>query len=135
MLARDPAFMRAHDNLGLCYEAQHQPELAIRHYREAIRLNRAGADKSPWPPLNLGVLLRQRGELTEADALFREAIGYDASFARAHYELGLLLEQRGDTAGATQALERAAAAGFRVRRASLCPRTSVSSAGPRARGG
>jgi tetratricopeptide (TPR) repeat protein len=109
VLARDPAFMRAHDNLGLCYEAQHQPELAIRQYREAIRLNRAGADKSPWPPLNLGVLLRQRGELTEADALFREAIGYDGSFARAHYELGLLLEQRGDSAGATQALERAAA--------------------------
>jgi tetratricopeptide (TPR) repeat protein len=109
VLARDPAFMRAYDNLGLCYEAQHQPEPAIRHYREAIRLNRAGADKSPWPPLNLGVLLRQRGELTEADALLHEAIDYDGSFARAHYELGLLLEQRGDRPGATRALERAAA--------------------------
>jgi tetratricopeptide (TPR) repeat protein len=94
VLAGDPRFVRAHDNLGLCYEAQNQPEQAIAHYREAIRLNREAATKSPWPPFNLGLLLRQRGETKEAEALFREAITYDAGFAQAHYELGTLFEEQ-----------------------------------------
>ena len=40
VVAQAPAFARAHDNLGLCYEALNQPDEAIPHYREAVRLNR-----------------------------------------------------------------------------------------------
>jgi tetratricopeptide (TPR) repeat protein len=117
--ARDPQFVRAFDNLGLCYEAQNQPEKAIARYREAVRLNRAADVKSPWPPLNLGSLLRRRGELVEAESLLKEAIQYQRDprangakgaigaqmmgpsgapgrdLAHAQYELGALLEQRG----------------------------------------
>jgi tetratricopeptide (TPR) repeat protein len=132
VVTRDPQFVRAFDNLGLCYEAQNQPEKAIARYREAVRLNRAAATKSPWPPLNLGTLLRRRGELVEAESLLKEAISYqrgasgtgsasgigignaseraDRDLARAKYELGVLLEQRqrwneaiGELAGAVQA--------------------------------
>jgi len=110
VVARDPRFMRAYDNLGLCYEAQHQPENAIAHYREAIRLNREAAAPSPWPPLNLALLLRQRGERREAEGLFREAIRYDARFAPGHYELGTLLEEQGRSLEAVDALTRAATA-------------------------
>ena len=108
-LARDATFMRAHDNLGLCYEALNDAEQAIVHYREAIRLNRQAQAKSPWPPTNLGILLAQRGALEEAGALFREALGYDSTFANAHYQLGKLLEQQGQDEQAIAALNRAVA--------------------------
>jgi tetratricopeptide (TPR) repeat protein len=108
-LARDSSFMKAHDNLGLCYEALDDPEQAVVHYREAIRLNRQAQTKSPWPPTNLGILLRQRGAADEAGELFREALQYDSNFANAHYELGVLLDQQGRAEAALAELTRAAA--------------------------
>jgi tetratricopeptide (TPR) repeat protein len=108
-LARDHTFMRAHDNLGLCYEMLDDPAKAIEHYREAIRLNRESSSKSPWPPTNLGMLLRQRGEPAEARALFAEALRYDPAFSKGHYELGVLLDQQGQTEDAARELEGAAA--------------------------
>ena len=108
VVARQPSFMRAYDNLGLCYEALNQPETAIAKYRMAIRLNRDTEEHSPWPPLNLGILLRTRGDLAEADALFREALSYDAQFAPAHYQRGTLLEHAGRVEEAIAALRRAA---------------------------
>jgi tetratricopeptide (TPR) repeat protein len=96
VVAREPTLVRAHDNLGLCYEALNQPEEAVGHYREAIRLNRADPKiGSPWPALNLGILLRTRGELDEAERLFRESLAIDRRFAPGHYQLGVVLEERG----------------------------------------
>jgi tetratricopeptide (TPR) repeat protein len=106
-LARDPKFFRAHDNLGLCYQAIDEPDKAVWHYREAVRQNRQASAKSPWPPTNLAILLRQRGELEEAGSLLREALRNDANFAVAHYHLGLLLEQQGRSDEAVAALTRA----------------------------
>ena len=54
----DDTFMKAFDNLGLCYEALNQPDQAIGAYRKAIALNRTSKPPSYWPPLNLGALLR-----------------------------------------------------------------------------
>jgi tetratricopeptide (TPR) repeat protein len=110
VIERDPGFMRAYDNLGLCFEALNQPDQAIPMYRRAIGLNRSASSRSPWPPLNLGILLRHRGELTEAEALVREALEYDSAFATARYQLGILLEQRDRLEEATAELVRAAAA-------------------------
>ncbi len=107
VVGRQPTFMRAHDNLGLCYEALHRPEQALVHYRDAIRLNRDTGERSPWPPLNLGLLLRRRGELVEAETLFREALTYDERFAPAHYQLGSLLEENGRVEDAIAALRLA----------------------------
>ncbi len=107
---RDPDFVRAFDNLGLCYEALNRPDEAIASYRRALALNRRSSSGSPWPPLNLGVLLRTRGELEEAEALFREALRHDGDFAPGHYQLGTLLEQTGRVKEAESALSRAAAA-------------------------
>jgi tetratricopeptide (TPR) repeat protein len=105
--ALDPQLGRAFDNLGLCYEALNQADQAMTHYREAVRLTRLAADKSPWPALNLGILLRTRGELAEAEALFREALISDPQFARAHYQLGTLLEQADRIDEAVDALDHA----------------------------
>ena len=105
----DDTFMKAFDNLGLCYEALNQPEQAITAYRKAIALNRASTEPSFWPPLNLGTLLRTRGELVEAETLLREAVKYDASAAKAYYQLGVLLEQQDHPNEAVAALKHAAA--------------------------
>jgi tetratricopeptide (TPR) repeat protein len=108
VIARDPSFVRAYDNLGLCYEALNEPERALGHYRKAVTLNRAAESPSSWPPLNLGTLLRQRGAVEEAEAVLREAVRYDDGMAEAHYQLGMALEQAGRDADAAAALERAA---------------------------
>jgi tetratricopeptide (TPR) repeat protein len=110
VIASDPSSVRAHDNLGLCYDAQHQPELAIASHQRAIELNRRAPAPSPWPPLNLGMLRRQRGEWTEAEALLREALAIDPALAQAHYELGTVLEARGAMEPAVASLRAAAAA-------------------------
>ena len=110
VIASDPSSVRAHDNLGLCYDAQHQPELAIASHERAVELNRRAQTPSPWPPLNLGVLRRQRGEWTDAEALLREAVTIDPALAQAHYELGTVLETRGAMEPAIASLRAAAAA-------------------------
>jgi superkiller protein 3 len=110
VVAQAPTFTRAHDNLGLCYEALNQADQAIAHYREAVRLNRVEKTPSGWPALNLGILLRTRRELDEAERLFREALRYDQQLAPAYYQLGVALEERGRTAEAVETLRRAASA-------------------------
>ena len=69
----EPDSVRAYDNLGLCYEALNQPDDAVMSYRKAVELNRTVQPQSAWPPLNLGILLRNRGDLKEAETLLREA--------------------------------------------------------------
>jgi tetratricopeptide (TPR) repeat protein len=107
-LARDPQFMRAHDNLGLCYEALDEPQEATVHYQEAIRLNRLSSTKSPWPLMNAAILLRKQGSLDQAATLLREALEYDATLAQAQFQLGVVLEEQGQIDKATTALTRAA---------------------------
>jgi tetratricopeptide (TPR) repeat protein len=107
-IALDARFVKAHDNLGLCYEALGRYDEAIRSYEDAIRLNREGTAHSPWPPLNLGVLLTRLDRLDEAESLFREALRGEPRFAQGHYQLGVALEKKGRAAEAVQELEEAA---------------------------
>jgi len=106
--ARQPDHVRAWDNMGLCYEALNQEGEAARAYKTAVTANRNATTPSPWPPLNFAALLRRQGAVDRAEALLRDAIHYDGTLARAHYELGVLLEQKGDAGGAVQSLQRAA---------------------------
>lgn len=107
-VALDPRFVKAHDNLGLCYEALGRFEEALASYEAAVRLNREAAAPSPWPPHNLGLLLTRLDRTLEAEALFREALGHDAGFAPARYQLGVTLEKTGRLADAVTALQEAA---------------------------
>jgi tetratricopeptide (TPR) repeat protein len=107
-IALDGRFVKAHDNLGLSYEALGRNEEAVRSYQEAIRLNREASAPSPWPPLNLGVLLTRLDRLDEAEPLFRESLRADPRFPQGHYQLGVALEKKGRAAEAVQELEEAA---------------------------
>ncbi len=108
-LDRDPALVRAYDNLGLSYEALNQQEPALAAYRKGADLNRRAPSHSPWPALNLGILLRNLGQTTDAEALLREAAGYDEKLPQAQYQLGMLLEQDGRVDAAIGSLTRAVA--------------------------
>ena len=105
---RDPSFPRTFDNLGLCYEALNQIDLAIAQYREAVRLNRLAADPSPWPAINLGSALARGGAYEEAETVLREAVRIDPAAAPAQYHLGTVLEQTNRPDEAIKALRAAA---------------------------
>jgi tetratricopeptide (TPR) repeat protein len=104
----DPRFMKAWDNLGLVYDSLGRFDEAIRSYEEAIRINDEQKTKSPWPSLNLGLLLTRLDRIEEAETRFRESLACDPGFAQAHYQLGLVLEKKGRVAEALPALEEAA---------------------------
>jgi tetratricopeptide (TPR) repeat protein len=106
-LELDPAFVRAYDNLGLCYEALGQYDEAIGAYKKAIRLARQAPSPSPWPNYNLGSLLLKLGRLPEAEASLRDSLQNDAAFPQAHFQMGLLFEKRTMDAEAVRELEQA----------------------------
>lgn len=105
----DPRMMRAYDNLGLCYDFLGRFDEAIFYYRKAIELNRLQAKPSPWPHVNLAVVLTARGNLEESERLLREALHYDPKLPQTHYQLGVLLEKRGKYSEAIETLKKTAA--------------------------
>jgi tetratricopeptide (TPR) repeat protein len=107
-LELDPRSTKAYDNLGLCYEALGRFDEARKSWEEAIRLNGEQRAKSPWPALNLGLLLTRLDRLDEAEARFRESLASDPRFPQAHYHLGITLEKKGRLPEATAELEEAA---------------------------
>ncbi len=104
----DSRMVKAHDSLGLCYEALGRHDEALRSYQEAVRLNREASPSSPWPPLNLGLLLTRLDRLDEAEPLFRESVRIDPRFPQGHYQLGTFLEKKGRAEEAVRELEEAA---------------------------
>jgi tetratricopeptide (TPR) repeat protein len=104
----DPNYMKAYDQLGLCYENADEPEQAITAYREAIRLNRKLPAQSPWPLANLGTLLFRLERFDEAEASLREAIAIDPRFPVARFRLGRVLERKERLDEAIAELEQAA---------------------------
>src|SRR5215831_12797297 len=56
-LELNPSFMKAHDELGLCYETMGKFDQAIEAYRDAVHLNERDKPCSLWLPHDLGALL------------------------------------------------------------------------------
>jgi tetratricopeptide (TPR) repeat protein len=104
----DPHYMKAYDNLGLCYEAAGRLEDAMTTYQRAVDLNRQSKPVSPWPPLNLGTLLVKLERFEDAEKYLRDSLLADPKFAQAHYVFGMLLEKRGRDEEAIRELEQAA---------------------------
>jgi tetratricopeptide (TPR) repeat protein len=96
-VAKQPANGRAHNNLGKAVFASGQPEEALPHYLEAIRLQPA----VPEPYYNLGLALARLGRPTEAMARYEEALRLQPAYPEAHNNLGnvLLAAGRLDEAG------------------------------------
>lgn len=87
-----PQMARAYDNLGLCYYYQNQNDLAVENYKKAIELDHTSPHPSPWPYLNLAITQQFLNQLPDAEANLRQAIHLDPDFAKAHFQLGTVLE-------------------------------------------
>jgi len=109
VIEMDPAFMKAYDNLGLCYEALGKFDEAEKTYQQAVLLNRKASPGSPWPPDNLGAMLMRQENFADAEQYLRESLRIDPNFPQAHYHLGLLLEKQNKDAEAIRELEKASA--------------------------
>ena len=102
----DETFMKAFDNLGLCYEALNQPEQAITAYRKAIALNRASTDRR-LAASEPGTLLRNARRARRGGNPVARGGEYDASASKADHQLGVLLEQQDHPDEAVAALKHA----------------------------
>jgi protein O-mannosyl-transferase len=86
-IERNPSCWMAQNNLGLWYKEHGNPDRALAHYREALRLRPAYAQAHN----NLGVCLEDRGDMDGAIAQFAEAIRLTKAYAEAHNNLGIAL--------------------------------------------
>ncbi|XP_058830997.1 protein O-mannosyl-transferase TMTC1-like [Topomyia yanbarensis] len=94
-----PHNAKMHYNFGNFLRDSSQPDQAIEHYREALRL---------WPTYasahnNIGTLM---GEFETAEHHFLEAIKYSSEHINAHYNLGQLYRKANRTTDAVRMLER-----------------------------
>jgi tetratricopeptide (TPR) repeat protein len=107
-IALAPGMARAYDNLGLCYFYQNQNDLAVENYQKAIELDRGSAHPSPWPYLNLAITQQFLNQLSDAEKNLREAIRLEPRFAKAHFQLGTVLESLQEPEAALEELKEAA---------------------------
>lgn len=103
-----PDMAQAYDNLGLCYYRQGQNHLAVVNYQKAIDLNLKLGHPDAWPYLNLAITERSLNQRSKAEAHLHEAIRLNPDFALAHFQLGNLLEDSGQTEDAICELQAAA---------------------------
>ncbi len=82
--------------LGDCHTALGNFDRARECYGEASLL----APEAPGPHVGLGVIALQTGDLDDAEAAFRQAVGVDEACAEAHGGLAMVLQQRGNYAAA-----------------------------------
>jgi tetratricopeptide (TPR) repeat protein len=88
----NPQMARAYDNLGLCYYYQNQNDRAVASYQKAIQLDAASPHPSPWPYLNLAITQQFLNQLPDAEKNLRQALRLDPDLAKAHFQLGTVLE-------------------------------------------
>ena len=92
----------------------HEPGLRAGQERR-LRRGGGGVSRRRWrwsrtawaPTSNLGMALREKGDLEAALAHLRRVAAGDPANAGVHYELGQTLRQSGDLAGAVAAFEKA----------------------------
>jgi tetratricopeptide (TPR) repeat protein len=80
-----------HNNLGVALDDKGQGDEAIRHYREAFRID----PKNAIVRFNLGIALYLKGNLDEAVNHCREAVRLAPKNSRAHTNLGMALCAKG----------------------------------------
>ena len=104
----DPQMARAYDNLGLCYYYENKNDLAIANYEKAIELEKGSVHPSPWPYLNLAIAQQFLNKLDDAEMNLHESLRLDPDFAKAHFQLGTVLEDEGKLEPALAELKEAA---------------------------
>jgi tetratricopeptide (TPR) repeat protein len=95
-----PSFVRAYENMGLCYEGRYQRADAEKSYLKAIQLESTGDTRTEWPMLDLAILLIQENRYDEAKSYLVQALQINPHNTQSLVQMGTLLEQNGDLDGA-----------------------------------
>jgi tetratricopeptide (TPR) repeat protein len=97
-----PSFSAAFANFGAALGELDHPQEALKALRQALEY-----DANGYPILNnIGVVSREIGLLTDAEAAFRQVIDLAPDFVFGHYNLGHTLFLQGRFAEAREAYER-----------------------------
>ncbi|MGG7054688.1 LytR C-terminal domain-containing protein [Nitrosomonas sp. ANs5] len=97
-LAVDPAYVEAHNGLGIVYAIQGRHALSLQHFRQAIAMMPAAT----YLHSNLGYALQLQESYAEAAAAYQEALRLDPLNHKARKNLAHLNRQLGlDTTAAT----------------------------------
>ena len=105
-----PDFLKAYDNLGVCFDQLQRFEQAVGYYRQAVELDRKLKTQYIWPYINLASLLNHLRRYNEAAALLGPVVDWKMQRAQAagiRYHLGRARLGLGQYDTAEQDLRRA----------------------------
>ena len=99
-----PDYAEAHLNLGNALAAAGQPEAALPHFAEAMRLVPEFGKQAQF---NIGNVLTKTGRIDEAIGHYEDALRYDTNAADVHNNFGYVLSLKGRYGEAIEHYERA----------------------------
>lgn len=102
-VAKAPHNYRAHVNLAMAYEMQHEYDLAERHFARAFQRN----PNYGYAHSNYGAFLEGQGRHAEALKHFKQTLKLRPDFAPAHNNMGAALASRGHLKSALPYFEQA----------------------------
>jgi tetratricopeptide (TPR) repeat protein len=103
----NPKSFKAYDNLGLCFQAKDEEELAIRHFLKALDLIQTEQPVYAWPYVNLAALMLKRNEYRRAFDLASEAAHRDPGLSKAFFLAGKALAKLNSLDSSVKWLKRA----------------------------
>ena len=107
VLQRDPQHVKAQNNLGQALEGQNDTAGALAAYRRAVELDSRSQKPGELPLLNLGALLLQKNEITEAISILTRAVAVNPASAQARFQLARAYLRQERLADAERELEAA----------------------------
>lgn len=106
-LGIQPRSAKAEDNLGVCLEAQNQPDAALAAYARAVAVAQSEPNPSEQPYLDYGKLLNTRNGFQQALPLLKRATELNPKNSSAFAELSRAYSGLGAPDDARSAMERA----------------------------
>ncbi len=102
-----PQSVKTENNLGLAFEGLNEADKAIEAYRQAIAWQASDPHPSEQPLLNLGNLLTDRNQLSEALPLLQQAEALAPADGKIHTALGRLYARQMQYPAAQKEFEQA----------------------------
>ena len=103
MLEQFPNSALLHNIAGACNAGLKQYDAAIDRYRKAININPDYAEAYK----NMGIVLRDKGELEAAIVSFQQALQIKPDYAEAHCNMGIALRDKGNPDAAINSYNQA----------------------------
>lgn len=95
-----PGFVRAYENLGLCYDGKHEVNEAEHWYIKAIDQQATSENKTEWPMIDLATMFIAENRFAEAKPYLAQALEINPNNNEALLQMGIVLEEAGDLKGA-----------------------------------